>query len=195
MTFEQQRGDYFEALAWVGDLFVATAPSQLDDPTPCAEFSVRLLMGHLIGTAQRGLATATGTPARDVPHVVSDVADERLVATLVDIAGRIPAAWSRLHDTATVIAPWGVCTAIDAARGFTIETIVHGWDLAVATGRPRDVLEAAAERCLPHAAEAIPDRLRGVMYDQPVRCVGLASATDRLAHHLGHHRDTAALRE
>lgn len=195
MTFEQQRGDYFEALGWVVDLMSATSLTQLDDPTPCDQFNVRLLIGHFIGTAHRSLATATGTPARDVPHVVTHVTDERLGATFVDLAGRIHRAWSRLQETAPVTAPWGACTAIDAVRGFTIETIAHGWDLAAATGQPRDVLDAAAQRCLLFAAATIPDRLRGVMYDRPVRLDGPASATDRLANYLGRHSIATVPRE
>ncbi len=192
MAFGQQREDYFGALGWVGDLMGATSPSQLDDPTSCAEFSVRSLMGHLIGTAHSGLATARGAPARDVPHVVTDLADERLAATYIVLAGRINPAWSRLAERAPVTAPWGACTAIEAVRGFTIETIVHGWDLAAATDQPREVLDAAAQRCLPFAPASIPDRLRGVMYDHPVHSDVPASATDRLAHYLGRQRAARA---
>lgn len=169
-----------------------TPPARLDDPTPCEEFTVRLLMGHLIGTAHRSLATARGTPTRGIPHVVTDVPDDQLAATYMELASRIQPEWSQLSEAAPVTAPWGACAAIEAVRGFTIETITHGWDLAVATSQRRDVLDAAAQHCLPSVIEIIPERLRGVMYDQPVQPDAVASATDRLAHRLGRRRPTEA---
>jgi uncharacterized protein (TIGR03086 family) len=188
VTFEQQRQDYVDALGWVADLMAGTTPAQLGGPTPCDEFDVRLLMGHLIGTARRGLGTAERVSTRDVSHVVTDVRDEDLAVDYAACVDRIRSAWSRLDADDQVIAPWGPCTALEAVRGFTVETITHGWDLAVATGQPCDVLDSAAERCLAFAAEVIPARLRGVMYDQPVKTVTALCATERLAQLLGHRR-------
>jgi hypothetical protein len=58
----------------------------------------------------------------------------------------------------------------------------------VATGQATGVCDHVAKRCLPFAAAMIPDRLRGVMYDQPVNTTPAAPATERLAHLLGHQR-------
>jgi uncharacterized protein (TIGR03086 family) len=217
-TFDRQRRDYAEALAWVGQLMAPVRPEQLDGPTPCREFDVRTLMGHLLGTAHRGLATARGEPSRGIPHVVTGVPDEDLAGAYAALADEIGAAWSRLGGADPVTAPWGRCTALEAARGFTVETLTHGWDLAVATGQPSDALDAVARRCLAAAAgpapagpaaaaaagdpardpagavagaDIVPARLRGVMYDDPVTGPPPASATERLAHLLGHRRDTA----
>ncbi len=188
MTFEQQRQDYDEALRWVSESMAATMPAQLGDPTPCARYDVRLLLGHLIGTAQRALATAEQMPAGGIPHVVTDVADADLTDTYAGLAEQIGPAWARLDATDPVTAPWGRCTALEAVRGFTIETLVHGWDIAVATGRATDVCDHVAQRCLPFAAAMIPDRLRGIMYEPPVITNPAAPATERLAHLLGHQR-------
>jgi uncharacterized protein (TIGR03086 family) len=176
--------DYVDALTWVGELMAATRPEQLDARTPCTDFDVRLLMGHLLGTAHRGLGTARRVPTRDVPHVITDVPDGRLASTYSRLAVSIRDAWSRLTPADEVTAPWGPCTALEAARGFTVETVTHGWDLAVATGQPYEAPAGIADRCLTYAASVIPDRLRGVMYDDPV--LGGRSATERLAHLLGH---------
>lgn len=65
-----------------------------------------------------------------------------------------------------------------------METVAHGWDLAVATGQPAH-LEAVAQRCLDTAGpQIVPERLRGVMYDPPLTTQD-ESATERLAHLLG----------
>jgi hypothetical protein len=51
VTFEQQRQDYFDDLGWEANLMVGTTPAQLGGSTPCDQFDVRLLTGHLLGTA------------------------------------------------------------------------------------------------------------------------------------------------
>jgi uncharacterized protein (TIGR03086 family) len=190
VTFDQQRSDYVAALNWVTDLARATPPECLDLPTPCAEFDVRTLIGHLIGTAERGLGTAERRSTRHVPHVVADVRDEELGPTYAALATRAAAAWAGLSGDDPVQAPWGECPALDAARGYTIETLTHGWDLAVATGRPADGPSGVADRCLTFAESVVPERLRGVMYDTPIHPGHAASSTERLANLLGHQRVT-----
>lgn len=184
----QQRQDYVDALGWVAQLMTAVQATQLNARTPCEEFDVRSLLGHLIGTAHRGLATARRIPTRDIPHVVTDVPDGELASTYAALSASVHQAWSHLAAADVVVAPWGPCTALEAARGFTVETITHGWDLAVTTGQPSDAPNGIAGRCLSYAADIIPDRLRGVMYDVPVVSAGAVSTTEQLAHLLGHKR-------
>ena len=166
----------------------ATHAGQLGARTPCADFDVRSLLGHLIGTAHRGLATARGSPAQGIAHVITDVSDGELASAYATLAASIREAWSPLAGTESLTAPWGTCTALEAARGFTVETVTHGWDLAIATGQPGDAPNGIADRCLAFAAAIIPDRLRGVMYDTPAPGEAI-SATEQLAHLLGHKRD------
>ena len=185
MDFAEQRRDYFGALEWASGLMRATALAQMNAPTPCEEFTVRDLMGHLIGTAQRSAGTAQGTPTRHIPHVVTGMADEDLAAAYESITGDMRKLWEPISGDDRVAAPWGACTALEALRGFTVETVTHGWDLAVATGQPREAPGQIADRCLLFASEIIPERLRGVMYGQPVAASRGDSPTTRLAHSLG----------
>jgi uncharacterized protein (TIGR03086 family) len=189
VTFAQQRQDYFDALAWVSERMTETKARQLDARTPCEDFDVRRLMGHLLGTAHRGLGTAQRVSTRHIPHVITDVPDAALAATYATLATSIRQAWSQVIAADQLTAPWGLCTALEAARGFTVETVTHGWDLAVATGQPSDAPKGIAERCLVYAASVIPDRLRGVMYSDPIVSAEDCSATEQLAHLLGHKRD------
>lgn len=166
----------------------ATPLGLLDGPTPCAGWDVRTLMGHLLGTAERALGTAEGRATRGVPHVVTGIADADLAGTYAGLVGRIVRSFGGLRGDDPVRAPWGACTAARAVRGFTIETVTHGWDLAVATGAPADAPAGVAERCLETAGEIVPARLRGVMYDEAVQAAADASPTERLANLLGHGR-------
>ena len=47
------RSLYAPALTWTTELINAVRPDQLEDPTPCAEFDVRALLGHLVATVER----------------------------------------------------------------------------------------------------------------------------------------------
>ena len=186
MDLGGQRHDYFGALEWVAGLMRAATQGQMGAPTPCEEFTVRDLMGHLVGTARRSAGTVQGISTRHVPHVVTGIADGDLAATYESVTQDIRKLWQPASDGDRVTAPWGSCTALDALRGFTVETVTHGWDLAVATGQPREAPDQIADRCLLFASALIPDRLRGVMYDKPVADSRDDSPTSRLAHLLGH---------
>ena len=121
VAFEQQRQDYLEALGWVSGLMLATTPAQLIGPTPCEEFDVRLLMGHLVGTA------------RHTPHVVTSVPDDDLAAAYASPARY--AGPGRCYTERIGSRLSGGPAPLEAVRGFTVETITHGWDLAVAIGQ------------------------------------------------------------
>lgn len=187
LMYEQQLGDYAAALGWARGLITATEPGMLTLPTPCTEWDVRTLIGHLIGTAHRGRGTATRRPATGVPHVVTDVPDLELGSTYARIADDIVPAFAALAHDALVPAPWGKVPALAAVQGFTIETTTHGWDLATATAQPAESPPGVAERCLAFAAETVPTRLRGISYATPVPTSSEASPTERLARLLGHH--------
>ena len=139
MRFEQQVADYEAALSWVSRLMSSTVTSQFGQPTPCDEFTVRDLLGHLLGTAYRGLGTARGESTRHVPHVITDVPGVELAPTYAHLAGQIGQAW-----------------------------------------------RTVAARCRPLAAAVVPERLRGVMYDQPIRPTDDAGPSTQLARLLGH---------
>lgn len=186
-AYRQQVRDYAAALDWVAGLITTTEGEMLTHPTPCPEWDVRMLIGHLIGTAHRGRGTANGVPATGVPHVVTGVPDDELGPAYVRLAAEIVPAFARFEAGTRVRAPWGEVPALDAVRGFTVETTAHGWDLAVATGRPAVAPPGVAERCLEFAADVIPARLRGVMYAEPTAGPPEATPTERLARLLGHH--------
>lgn len=68
-------------------------PDQLNAPTPCSEFDVRTLLGHLVGTAERGLATGNGRSTRPIPHVITDIADGAHAARYMTTTTAAHGAW------------------------------------------------------------------------------------------------------
>lgn len=190
MTFDETLRAYLKALNWVGDLMSAVPESSLASSTPCTNFDVRSLSGHLIGTAERSLGTAERGSTREIPHVIIDVPDTLLAQRFGELAEQIHAAWSVLEPGVPVAAPWGQCSALDAVRGFTIETLVHGWDLAVATDQPREAPAGLADTVSAYVDRVIPAATRNRMYTRPRPSADDAGPTERLANVLGHQHRT-----
>jgi uncharacterized protein (TIGR03086 family) len=185
------RPGYRAALDWVTGLAAAVRPDQLALPTPCPEFDVRDLLGHLVATVRRAVAIAEGTSPLDVPVVVTDVADHDFATTYAQDAKRALDAWAdeaRLDAVVTV--PWGQVPGRGAVGAYTNETLVHGWDLAVATGQDSETDPELAEAILAVAQRAIPAEPRGghVPFAPPVEPGPGAGPTERLANWSGHRR-------
>jgi uncharacterized protein (TIGR03086 family) len=191
MTNPDPRPSYRAALDWVSGLAGAVRPDQLDLPTPCTEYDVRALLGHLITTVRRAVAIAEGSSPFDVPVVVTGVPDADLAATYAHDAKLALDAWAddaRLDAVVTV--PWGQVPGRGAVGAYTNETLVHGWDLAVATGQDSETDPELAAAILAVAQRAIPAEPRGghVPFAPPVEPAPDAGPTERLANWSGHRR-------
>jgi uncharacterized protein (TIGR03086 family) len=118
-------------------LSVVTAISadQRSLPTPCAEFDVRTLAGHLIGVLERISVMARGGDIDDVPFVL-DVLDEQWGASWKERATAAEAAWaSDALLTTPIHLPWATLPGFAALTMYVNEVTVHSWDLATATGQ------------------------------------------------------------
>ena len=61
MTNEIDPRPFYErALTWAGSLVVDVDPALLDGPTPCSEYDVRALLGHLVATVDRARVIGEG---------------------------------------------------------------------------------------------------------------------------------------
>ena len=83
-------------------------PAALDRPTPCSDYDVRALLGHLVATVDRARVIAEGGDPTTMPVVVIGVADDGWPAELAAAVDKAMAAWS---DDAVLdreaIVPWG----------------------------------------------------------------------------------------
>jgi uncharacterized protein (TIGR03086 family) len=134
---------------------VATAvrDDQLDAPTPMPGTSVRELINHLLGlsvafrdAAAKLTGPTTSTPPAKVTEPLPDdwrsLLDRRL-AELAD-AWQNDAAWegTTMAGGVETPAPAAGLVALD-------EVLIHGWDLARATGQAYEPSDAEAEAVLP----------------------------------------------
>ena len=107
-------------------------PEQLDECTPCANFTVTGVLEHMLGGAAvfspmlRGETTsaATGTQNTTGPLV------DRWRAAMVDL---LDAAHSEGAADRTIASPFGEVPGAVFLRFVAFDGLVHGWDLATAT--------------------------------------------------------------
>lgn len=126
---------YFAATAWVTDLLRNVDDSQLSDPTPCTEFDVKTLGRHLVATVSRAATVGEGGDFATVPVL----AEGHDAATYRAAVERAEAAWKDDDKLGALVnVPWGTVPGAGAVWGYLNETLVHGWDLAVATGQPTE---------------------------------------------------------
>ena len=67
---------YRDALAWVRALAAAVPADRLTDPTPCPEWDVRGMLGHLVATVDRARVIGEGGDPQQEPRVVTGVPDD-----------------------------------------------------------------------------------------------------------------------
>ena len=114
-------------------------PADLENPTPCATFTVQGVLDHMIGLAAtfvpafRGEADIEASTSDTTEGGVPTVAFRRGMAGLLD-AVNSPGAMDR-----TVSAPFGDVPGSVFARFVAFDGLIHGYDLASSTAQPYDV--------------------------------------------------------
>ena len=175
-------------------LVAAIRPDQWGAPTPCTEWDVRTLVGHMASgnqlfaemldgatTLEEYRRTAPGDILGDRPASAFHDAAQALLT-----AFRLPGALDR-----PVTVPFGTVPGAVALHLRLTEILVHGWDLARATGQPVDFGDALVEQEFQFGSQALTQLPPGrtpfaASHDVPAD----APALDRLAALLG--RDVAA---
>jgi len=175
---------YRRALTWVESLLAGVSPDQWGQPTGCPDFDVRALAGHLVATVERARVIGEGGTPFSVPHVITGIVDDGW-ADAYAAAGRT--VWTVWDDddslTAMVQAPWGTIPGSAALWGYLNETLVHGWDLAAATGQDAEADPEVAGPALAVAPQIIPAEPRGgqMPFAPVVEPADGAGPTERLA--------------
>ena len=154
---------------------------QLDQPTPCADFTVRGVLEHMIGGATAFAAAYRGETPHE-PDLSEPLTGFLAALQDLDASMHAPGALDR-----TVAAPFGELPGETFARFVVLDGLVHGWDMATATGQPyepSDELVAAADGF----ARQVLDPLRdGTTFATAVEPAAGASPIERLAAYTGRH--------
>lgn len=184
------RPDLDAAQQWVAGLMEAVTTDHLGGSTPCPDFDVRALLEHLFAVTDKVAAVPGGANPRDLPSRVAIDAD----GLAGDYRARAEAAASAWSDdellTRTVTAPFGPAPGGVTVGAFFMETLTHGWDLAVATGQDAEADPALAAKAMAVAERALDDDSRGpgMPFGRQVEARDGAGPTERLAAFLGRSR-------
>lgn len=185
-TATDPRPAYAAVSAWVQSLLAGVSEEQLSRPTPCDEFDVRALGRHMNAVGLRAVALAEVATVEGQPFL----ADEHDATTYGATRERAIAAWDAAPLEREVTVPWGVVPGFAALGMYVNETLVHGWDLAVATGQTAEFPEPALpEGVLAVVKTVLPADFRGgdVPFGPVVEPREGAGPTERLANWNGHH--------
>jgi uncharacterized protein (TIGR03086 family) len=163
-------------------------PDQLDRPTPCTEFTVRGVLEHMIGGATAFAAAYRGETAADPD--LSDVL-AGFGPALENLGGAVsaPGALDR-----TIAAPFGDVDGEFFARFIVLDGLVHGWDLATATGQSYDPPDELVATVDAFARRAIDPMRDGKTFAPAVDPAPDATPIERLAAYTGR-RPLASLQE
>lgn len=155
------------------------SPDELDRSTPCADFTVRGVLEHMIGGATMFAAAFRGeaSPEPDTADVLASFGP-----ALGELASAISAPGAL---DGTVAAPFGDTPGDTFARFVVLDGLVHGWDLATATGQPYEPPDALVTEVEAFARQAIDPLRDGQTFGTAVEPSAEATPIERLAAYTG----------
>jgi uncharacterized protein (TIGR03086 family) len=167
----------------VGDLLGRISDDQWAAATPCAEWSVRDVVGHLVGMNLVFVAMFEQgpMPERGVDRLGADpaAAFARSSAALQAAAGRP----GMLEHTQTTQV--GTATGAERLQWRVADLLTHGWDLVQATGVEVTLPDDLAEQALSFVQAQLPGQSRTGRFGEPQPIRDAAPAIDRLAAYTG----------
>lgn len=156
---------------------------QLSAATPCELMRLSDLVQHVGGlalafraAARKDFGPLTDTPPTD-PGELADDWRTSFPARLADLARawQDPAAWEGMSRAGGVDFPAEVGGLIALT-----EVVIHGWDVARASGQPYDIDSESANAVLPHVAETAAAGPVEGLFGPAVRVADDAAPLDRI---------------
>jgi uncharacterized protein (TIGR03086 family) len=162
----------------LGKVVAGIHADQLDRPTPCAQFTVRGVLEHMVSGATAFAAAFRGEAPPSEPD---DNANR-------DILGQFGRALNELatamHEPGaldrTIQGPFGATPGTAFARFVVLDGLVHGWDLSVATGQAYSPPDALVEGVDAFARNMIDPLRDGDTFAAAVEPPGDATPIERL---------------
>ena len=155
---------------------VAGAKTKLDFATPCDEWDVRELLNHMLETQQFFVGTARGEDVSPPSPKPSELLGDDPVADFEHARS----------ETLTVFGEDGVIARTGPSLGIAFaDQLLHGWDLAKATGQDATMPDGLAEAAYKVVHGRFTDEERKGVFGPQVATSKGASAQDRLLAYTG----------
>ena len=176
-----------EVVPQLGAVIAGVQAADLGLPTPCAAWTTRDLLNHVIGGAEMFADAFSGAPVRDISGRLPDVIGDDPMGAFERAAGRFGAATQQPGATDVVLdLPFGAMTGRTFLRFVAFDLIVHTWDIASVTGAEVELPEpllSEADAFARHVLDAVP-RSDLLCADEVVPPEG-ATALERLVAYSG----------
>jgi uncharacterized protein (TIGR03086 family) len=146
---------YARAMTATRAVINAVRPEQWTAPTPCTEWNVRQLVNHLIGENLWAVELWRGRTIAEVgSRLEGDLAgDDPAAAYAASVESASLACSAPGAMEATCHLSFGDSSGSDYAAQLFLDSLIHGWDLAMATGQNTRLEPELVEACLPIAQQ------------------------------------------
>lgn len=147
-------------LTKTADLVDAVPAGAWERPTPCPDFDVRALLGHIVGWAEVFATAAQGEVPDQDPDAAAAGPDTP--ARFRAAAGRMIVGWEAFGADRTVtLGPGRELPGSMLVTMTATEYLTHGWDLATGAGLPVPYSDDEAEETLRRAQQTLRPEYRG----------------------------------
>lgn len=161
-TSDDPRLAHLAALDALLAVIDGVTPEHHDLPTPDARMDVRRLLNHLVMVVSRSASAGRRDPAEQWAEETSY--DDGHAQRARQLATTVLPAWSDDALAADVVdLPWGSMPPRIALGIYTSEYILHGWDLATATGQPFTADPFAVAEATAALHDQLPDQVRTML--------------------------------
>jgi uncharacterized protein (TIGR03086 family) len=171
------------SLGAVGTLVDDISFEKWGAPTPCTDWTVRQVVGHLVGMNRVFAAMLVGEPP---PQRGDALPDDELSSAYRTSASDLLGAFAEPDVLERSFSgPMGTATGGDRLNIRMYDLLAHGWDLAAATGLPAAFPEGAAEQALSFVRSQLADDARPGRFEPAQPIPDDAPAIERLVAFLG----------
>ena len=171
----------------LGSLVGMVEIADLDLATPCASWTTRDLLNHVVGGAVMFAGVFEGGPIHDISGRMPDVVGDDPAAAFAAAAERFGAATQAPGAMEQAFAlPWASMTGPTFLRFVAFDLLVHSWDLATTLGVDVEVPDPLVSEVDHFARQVLDPWTRdGVNFAAAVPISAAAAPLDRLAAYTG----------
>ena len=129
-------------------------PDQWHGPTPCSEWDVKQVANHIIGENLWAAELFQGKTIGEVGNLDGDLAgDDPAAAYATSVEAATPVVSAPGAMEATCHLSFGDYSGSDYAAQLFMDLLIHGWDIARATGQDARLDPDLVQACLPIAEQ------------------------------------------